>query len=210
MSKNCQHNSYEHFFIELKGSSYNVIIGSLYRPPNTDIDKFLAEYYDTLKRIGSEKNKEVILGMDHNLDLLKQTSHKRIQTFVENTLDHALLPVITKPTRISRTSATLIDNVIISDKLQSNYTSNILVSNLSDHLPCYLEIKEFYAGKREATKIKKRKLNNNNLNKIKMDIGSIRWESLLCDLGASESFVTVHNKIIEIIDKIAPEYEVHI
>ena len=148
LNKNCQHNSYEHFFIELKGSSYNVIIGSLYRPPNTDIDKFLAEYNDTLERISSEKNKEVILGMDHNLDLLKQTSHKKTQTFVENTLDHALLPVIMKPTRISRTSATLIDNVIISDKLQSNYTSSILLSNLSNHLPCYVEINEFYAGKK--------------------------------------------------------------
>ena len=30
LNKNCQHNRYEHFFIELKGSSYNVIIGSLY------------------------------------------------------------------------------------------------------------------------------------------------------------------------------------
>ena len=210
LSKNCQHNSYEHFFLELKGSSYNVIIGSLYRPPNTDIDKFLTEYNDTLERIGSEKNKEVILGMDHNLDLLKQTSHKKTQAFVENTLGHALLPVITKPTRISRTSATLIDNVIISDKLQSNYTSNILFSNLSNHLPCYVEINEFYAGKREATKIKKRKLNNDNLNKIKMDIGSIKWESILCGLGALELFATVHNKIIEIIDKIAPECEVHI
>ena len=91
--------------------------------------------------------------MDHNLDLLKQTSHRKTQTFVENTLDHVLLPVITKPTRISKTSATLIDNVIISDKLQSNYTNNILLSNLSNHLPCYVEINEFYAGKREATKI---------------------------------------------------------
>ena len=159
MSKNCQHTSYEHFFIELKGSSYNTIIGLLYRPPNTDVEKFLVEYNDTLESISSEKNKEVILGMDHNLDLLKQTSHKMTQTFIEYTLDHALLPVIMKPTRISRTSATLIDNIIISDKLQLNYTSNILVSNLSDHLPCYVEIKEFYAGKREATKIKKRKTN---------------------------------------------------
>ena len=132
------------------------------------------------------------------------------QTFVGNTLDHALLPVITKPTRISRTSATLIDNVIISDKLQSNYTSNILLSNLSDHLTCYVEINEFYAAKREATKIKKRKLNNDNLDKIKKDIGSIRWESILCGLCTSESFATVHNKIIEIIDKIAPEHKVHI
>ena len=210
MSKNCQHDSYEHIFIELKGSSYNTIIGSLYRPPNTDVEKFLVEYNDTLGSISSEKNKEVILGMDHNLDLLKQASHKMTQTFIEHTLDHSLLPVITKPTRISRTSATLIDNIIISDKLQLNYTSNILISNLSDHLPCYVEIKEFYAGKKEANKIKKRKLNNQNLNKIKLEIGSVSWESLLCDLGASESFATVHNKITEIIDKIAPEYEVNI
>ena len=121
-----------------------------------------------------------------------------------------LLPVITKPTRISKTSATLIDNVIISDKLQSNYTSNILLSNLSNHLPCYVEINEFYAGKREATKIKKRKLNNDNLNKIKKDIGSIKWESILRGLCALELYATVHNKIIEIIDRIAPEHEVHI
>ena len=135
--------------------------------------------------------------MDHNLDLLKQASHKMTQTFIEHTLDHSLLPVITKPTRISQMSATLIDNIIISDKLQLNYTSNILISNLSDHLPCYVEIKEFYAGKKEANKIKKRKLNNQNLNKIKLEIGSVLWESLLCDLGASESFATVHNKIKE-------------
>ena len=208
--KNCQHDSYENSFIELKGSSYKTIIGSLYRPPNTDVEKFLVEYNDTLGSISSEKNKEVILGMDHNLDLLKQASHKMTQTFIENTLDHSLLPVITKPTRISRMSATLIDNVIISDKLQLNYTSNILISNLSDHLPCYVEIKEFYAGQKEAAKFKKRKLNNKNLNKIKLEIGSVSWESLLFDLGASESFATVHNKIMEIIDKIAPEYEVNI
>ena len=71
LNKNCQHNSYEHFFIELKGSRYNVIIGSLYHPPNTEIDNFLAEYSDTLEKISSEKNKELILEMDHNLDLLK-------------------------------------------------------------------------------------------------------------------------------------------
>ena len=76
LSKNCQHDSYEHILIELKGSSYNTIIGSLYRPPNTDVEKFLDEYNDTLGSISSEKNKEVILGMDHNLDLLKQASHK--------------------------------------------------------------------------------------------------------------------------------------
>ena len=101
--------------------------------------------------------------MDHNLDLLKQAVLKKTQNFVENILDRSLLPVITKPTWISKSSATLLDNIIISDKLQTNYTSNILLSDLSDHLLCYVEIDDFNAGKKEATKIKKRKLNKENL-----------------------------------------------
>ena len=57
LNKSSQHNSYEHFFIELKGSRYNVIIGSLYQPPNTDIDKFLEEYNNSLERISLDRNK---------------------------------------------------------------------------------------------------------------------------------------------------------
>ena len=131
LNNNGHDTSYEHFFIELKGSKYNIIIGSIYQLPNTEVGKFLEEYNKSLDKIHTEKNKELISGMDHNLDLLKQSMHKKTQTFIENTLDHALLPVITKPTRISKTSTTLIDNVLISDKLQTDYTSNILVSNLS-------------------------------------------------------------------------------
>ena len=186
------------------------MVGSIYHPPNTDVDKFLEEYNTSLENICLEKGKELILGMDHNLDLLKQSMHKKTQDFVENTLDHSLLPVITKPTRIGKTSATLIDNIIISDKLQPDYTSNILLSDISDHLPCYVEIGEFNAGKKEATKIIKRKMNKENLNKIKADIESINWETLLSDADTSESFNKLHIKILESLDKHAPEQEVFI
>ena len=198
----------QNLFIELKGNKYNVIIASLYQPPNTDIDKFLEEYNSTLEKIGKDTKKEIILGMDHNLDLLKQTRHKKTQIFVENTLDHSLLPVIMKPTGISKTSATLIDNIIISDKMLTSYKSNIVFSNLSNHLPCYVEINEFYAGKKEVTKIKKRKLNKENLNKIKKDIGSIDWQTTLSGIGASKSFDIFHKRLMETIDKMAPECEI--
>ena len=93
--------------------------------------------------------------MDHNLDLLKQSTHRKTQEFVECLLDRLLLPVIMKPTRISKSSATLLDNIIISEKLQSSYSCNIILSDLSDHLPCYVEINDFNAGRKEATRIKK-------------------------------------------------------
>ena len=210
LNANNQNNSYENCFIELKGSKYNIIIGSIYRPPNTDIDQFLDAYNNNLENISHEKNKELVLGLDHNLDLLKQTIHKKTQNFVEDSLDHSLLPVITKPTRISKSSATLIDNIIISDKLKRDYTSSILINNLSDHLPCYLEINDFLAGKKEAAKIKKHRLNKNNLDKIKNEIKTVKWEKLLSGKNATESFDIVHKKIITSIDKFAPEIEVRI
>ena len=210
LNANIQDNSYEHFFIELKGTRYNIIAGSIYRPPNTDIDNFLENYNNSLTNIKRDKNKEVIIGLDHNLDLLKQASHRKTQNFVETTLDNLLLPTITKPTRINKSSATLIDNIIISHKLQAGYSSNILISNLSDHLPCHIEINEFYASKVDATKIKKRKLNKENLEKIRHEINSTNWDTILADSNTTESFDIVHKKIMRSVDKFAPEKEVRI
>ena len=107
LNANSQDNSYEHFFIEVKGTRYNIIAGTIYRPPNTDIDNFIENYTYSLTNIKKDKNKELILALDHNLDLLKQASHRKTQNFIETTLDNLLLPTITKPTRINKSSASL-------------------------------------------------------------------------------------------------------
>ena len=44
---------------------------------------------------------ELIKGIDQNLDLLKTHVHNQTQQFPENNLDHTLLPVITRPMRIT-------------------------------------------------------------------------------------------------------------
>ena len=43
-------------------------------------------------------DKEVIIGMDHNLDLLKSSTHKHTQQFIDEMTDKNLLPMITRPT----------------------------------------------------------------------------------------------------------------
>ena len=49
-----------------------------------------------------------------------------------------LLPTITKPTRITDHTATLIDNIFIN--LMNRSTATILYNGLSDHFPILLEI----------------------------------------------------------------------
>ena len=85
----------------------------MYRAPNTDQTIFLNEYKKFIETIKKIPNSEIILGMDHNLDLLKSHVHKKTQQFLNFNLDHDLFPVITRPTRITHTSATLIDNIFL-------------------------------------------------------------------------------------------------
>ena len=116
-----------------------------------------------------------------------------------------LLPVITKPTRVTSTSATLIDNIFVSNKLQHCIKAGVIVTDLSDHFPCILTVTDFNQSNTNQTKIIKRKLNKKNLDKIKNDIGNIDWEMELNNLDTNKSFENLHNKLKEIIDLHAPE-----
>ena len=98
-------------FIEIKPS---LIVGSLYRPPNTDVKEFLSDYSTLTRLIKNTKNKSCIIGLDHNLDLLKHHLHPNTQLFMEQLMEYNQFPCITRPTRITTTSATLIDNIIVS------------------------------------------------------------------------------------------------
>ena len=86
-------------------------------------------------KTGQLPNHELILGMDQNIDLLKSEEHVSTRKFLDLILDSGLWPVITRPTRITQRSATLIDNIYISKNLQCKFDSTIIVDDISDHLP---------------------------------------------------------------------------
>ena len=132
----------ENCFIELKGIKRNIIIGAIYRTPNLDAKQFVKEYDQICKNMHAEKGKDTIIGLDHNLDLLKHHQHRHTQSFLELMLENAQFPCITRPTRISHNSATLIDNLLLSVNLIGKQTSSIIVSDLSDHLPCLTLIQD--------------------------------------------------------------------
>ena len=78
----------------------------------------------------------MILGMDHNLDFLKSHLHENMQSIINYNLDNDLFPVITRPTHITHSTATLIDNIFLESRLTGQMTSKILIDDISDHLPC--------------------------------------------------------------------------
>ena len=111
------------------------LVSSMYHPPNTDSQTFLASYNSLVCAMRKEDPKGIIIGLDHNLDFLKSEKHQPTNDFIQSNLDFGLIPTVTRPTRITNTSATLIDNIMVSQNLCGSYTSNILINDTSDHLP---------------------------------------------------------------------------
>ena len=85
-------------------------------------------------------NVSTVIGLDHNLDLLKSHLHKPTNEFLEKNYSLELFPSINKPTRVTTSTATLIDNVFVSQKLETICKSVVLVDDLSDHYPSVLLI----------------------------------------------------------------------
>ena len=106
--------NFESITIELKTHKENFLLSSIYRPPNTSEKKFLKQYQRFLKKFTQEEKNRLIIGLDHNLDFLKHDHHKPTKDFINLNLEHNLLPTITKPTRKTKNTATLIDNISLN------------------------------------------------------------------------------------------------
>ena len=129
----------------LSKSGIKIIIGSMYRPPNTNISQFSTNIANIIRQARMAKGKslpELVIGMDHNIDLLKGSHHNPTQKFIEDLSDIDLFPTITRRTRITNHSATLIDNIYVSDQLHRNFESTIIVHDVSDHLPSLAMLKQ--------------------------------------------------------------------
>ncbi len=75
---------------------------------------------------------------DYNINLLNVDSHAPTSQFINNMYIHSLIPLITKPTWITKHSARPIDNIYTNNLTNNNkQTQGILVTEISDHLPVF-------------------------------------------------------------------------
>ena len=195
----------EHIIVEIKCDRHNILLVSCYRPPNTNVKKFLKEYKSLLKTLKAQRGHEIIIGLDHNLDLLKYHTSSPTNDFLESILDHDLLPCITMPTRVTNKSATLIDNLLISRKLQYSFEPYIILDDLSDHLACLLILKDQQKSLRGSETKVIRNLSSDKIACINSKLTEIDWPTELSNLMTEESFDYFHSILTRTIDEISPE-----
>lgn len=121
---------------ELKLSNQpNIIFCQIYRPPSTDRNQFIVELEELLRCL-SKKKKIVCIAGDFNFDLF--SSHSL--DFFNTMCSFGFLPTISKTTRWSDTSATLLDNIFCNN-VTTIQSSGVLLYDLTDHFPVFASMK---------------------------------------------------------------------
>ena len=146
--------------------------------------------------------KNVVIGTDQNFDLLKVNNHRQTSNLIDRAFDSGLIPTITKPTRITSTSATLIDNIYVKHNKQLDVNSAILVTDMSDHFPVFCFIKSAIQKTRNMTvQFQHQKISDIQVDKIKHSLDVVDWYHELADKSTDEAcdhFLNCLNRVINI------------
>ena len=184
------------------------MIGSLYGPPNSPPLEFINKL-NSISKI-KNKDKEAILGMDHNLDLLKANKHKHTQLFIDDLLDKDVLPTISRPTCITHNPVTLIDNIFVTEKLHHFFESAILLPDISDHLPSLTLLKQTKLTHKSPLEFEGQSLGDRKLKSINMKLLQTDWSKLLNVGNSDKQFDTFLKHIHDTMDEISPIRKVKI
>ena len=200
----------ESTFIEIQAKNgKSIVLGSIYGPQNGKEGNFVNEIIKLNHKVKNEK-KEMILGMDHNLDLLKSSEHKMTQNFLNCLLENNMLPTNMRPTRITHNTATLIDNIFVSSKLYRDFESALILNDMSDHLPVLTLLKQTKFVDKTSLEFKSRNLNESNLSQIKAKLFEVDWNGLLSANACDKNVNIFCNKISTVMDSISPEKTIRI
>ena len=165
--------------VETSHLNTKFLICTIYRPPNTNVDLFIDEVVRVISQFDLESYKNVIFCGDFNLNMLSLEVDVSVRRFIDCMYSVSLIPIITRPTRITEHSQTLIDNFFLHNP--TNYFASTLLSDISDHFPIILICKDVFSSGpiREGIQVRFRQINDRTLNNFYNEISSHSFNDVL-------------------------------
>ena len=126
----------ESCWIELAGiAQKNIVIRCVYRHLKGNRDLFHIVLKKQLEQLNTKGHEVLVLG-DLDENLLKYNEDKQTSEYLDMLLSLGFMPIITKPTRITDHTATLIDH-IYTNTPEKLIKSGLCLADISDHLPVF-------------------------------------------------------------------------
>ena len=189
-------------FIDTSVNNEKYTIGVMYRSPSHDtiaeVNQFLQLAIDILHK----ENRKVILVGDTNINLLNVEHHNPTKEYLDVMISNNLLPKITLPTRVSHTSATLIDHLFTN--LDKTICGTIL-TDITDHYSNFLLIPTHRPHiVNKPTHVSYRPITENTLARLNSLLESTDWTELYRSHDPSIAYSIFLERYQNLMDQAMP------
>ena len=194
-------NDNENLVIEIQmPKTKNILLNITYRPPSGEVQSFI-KYLESFFEMRYQENKKIYFIGDFNLDSLKYNESNNIKSVFDIFIRNSIIPLITKPTRVTQTSETIIDHIFTNDFSSQNLLSGVITTDISDHFPIFIVNKEVKSDKASnKIEVMKRNLSQSNVNKFITSLQSTDWNTVLNDpdpQSAYSKFVSIYQAVYD-------------
>ena len=189
-------------------NGFKFLVLNTYRPPNqssAELDEFFEIYLELLDRIMSLNLPFFIVG-DINLDLFRiNENNSPSMRLLESLNFNGILNTITKATRITKNTSTLIDIFGVGNFIPNLMLSCVLTSQISDHL-LLINAYRINANKKpkKPDTYEKRLLGDDNINSLNDALFSTDWSNVLNQNDVNVAYSNFIAKFLELYNISCP------
>ena len=159
--------------------SKNIILNTIYSPLNGDMKQCKTHFKDIFSKNGKIL-RNIVLAEDFNINFLDFEASKNVQNFLNLMFCCNMIPLINRPTWVTRRTANAIDHIITNSVTGYNdFKSAVIKSDLSDHFPIVFTIKTNETTQRLVVKSTyKGSYCEKNIDKFKSALHNRNWDDI--------------------------------
>ena len=168
-------------------SGKNILINTQYRQPAgiySEFEKGLKDFTNKTKNNG----KDLYITGDLNLNLLDHSTNSKVKDNLNIVFQNLLIPMIDKPTRISKSNATIIDRILTKSFLNIDCFTGVIKTDISDHFPITLISNEEISENAKHITIQKQVINAESILYFMEILLEVDWTRLYISCNANQAY----------------------
>ena len=167
----------------------------IYRPPNTVHIQFSDDLRDLLNKLRLGNECCYFLG-DYNAKMLNYGKYDGATCFVDMSHAHSFVSRISRPTRMSKTSATLIYSIFTNCYSDIENTFQCLINtDITDQNPIFHNNFNIQAWGPDTVGIQ-RHFSQRNRQRFYASVASLDWQSVKSETDAQRAFSSFHSLLL--------------
>lgn len=160
--------------VEVECNGSNLVIACIYRTPDhNNYASFSLKFDEFCDRVYRE-NSYVVMAGDFNVDLMENSTDRYRSDFLSLLSTYDLVQTIKKPTRITASKKSCLDNFFINNLV--NFSTHVTEAHISDHTAQYIKLDlKFY---KQYNFVLKRNFSEHNVARFCDVLRSETWDSV--------------------------------